>query len=350
VVTALYTNWYVWKQRPHHLVEALNARGGRVNVFSGRGVRSRGPALPPSNRLTTHVFLPISQQHRAPIRIGNDLIRRALEERWVRAPADLHIHASPPLHALSRKPGRLVYDCLDDWSAYPGWAGRTEAAERALCEQADRVWVISRPLFERFAALYGDKVEYVPNGADCRHFERTPQLRAALKPDRPVLGYIGAISEWFDVELLRGVAERLPDWELRLVGPSELTPERRRRLDLPNVRFLGRRAYEELPRHLAEMDVATIPFVLNDLIKATSPIKLYEYLAAGVPVVSTSMPEVTPLVEPGVVACADDPASFAEAACALRDSGQTARRQELARQFSWGARFAGPLDRALGAA
>lgn len=343
---ALYSNWYVWKQRPHHFVEVLNAQGIRCDVFSGRGVRSKGPRLPPGNSLTRHLFLPLSQQHRAPIRLGNDFIRLALEERWARCAADLHVHASPPLHRVRRRPKRLVYDCLDDWSAYPGWAGKTEVAEARLCDEADRIWVISRPLWERFHARWGDKVEYVPNGADCAHFEPVPSLRNPNRSTRPVLGYVGAMAGWFDVELIRGVAERLPDWEIRLIGPDELGA-RRSRLELPNVRFLGRQPYEALPRLLAEFDVATIPFELTDLIKATSPIKLYEYLAAGLPVVSTSMPEVLPLVEDGVVACADDPDAFAAAARTLRETHRVERRQARAREFSWAARFTGPLERAF---
>jgi glycosyltransferase involved in cell wall biosynthesis len=133
-----------------------------------------------------------------------------------------------------------------------------------------------------------------------------------------------------------------------LIGPTSLLrPEQREKLSLANIRLLGSQPYQALPELLAQVDVAMIPFMIDDLIKATSPIKLYEYLAAGLPVISTPMPEVLPFVEPGVVTCAESAAEFAQAAEELRSTAATLRRQEVARQHTWVQRFQTALTNLL---
>lgn len=270
----------------------------------------------------------------------NSLQRKRLLNRFISSEADIHVFAAIPFESLTHKPSFLIYDCMDDWSNFPFVPQSVVENERILCQMADRIWVVSEHIYQKFEPEFGRKLEYVPNGVDYDYFAVVPQLKT--QHFRPVLGYVGALHSWFDARLVATVADSLPNWDVILVGPIILSAEQRQTLNRPNIRFIGRRPFESLPEILASFDVAMIPFVLNDLTKATSPIKLYEYLAAGLPVVSTSMPEVLKLSKPGRVVCVDEPGAFAQAVLDLNQTNTPAmveKRQQIARQHTWQARF-----------
>jgi glycosyltransferase involved in cell wall biosynthesis len=264
--------------------------------------------------------------------------------RFLADPADCHVYARAPGPALAKKPRCLIYDCMDDWAGFPGALSDVLDREQELCEMADRIWVVSKYLENRLSR-FARKVQYVPNGVNFDHFARVPRLKHDCKrqSSRPVLGYMGALFSWFDAALVGNVARLLKDWSIVLIGPIELTTNQRRELDHPNIQLRGVCPYESLPTFIAEMDVAMIPFSISDLTKGTSPIKLYEYLAAALPVVATPMPEVLSFVEPGVVACAESPTSFANAVQQLFAGRRPDRCQEIAKQHSWRQRFTDAL-------
>jgi hypothetical protein len=113
-----------------------------------------------------------------------------------------------------------------------------------------------------------------------------------VQSGRPIVGYYGAMASWFDYELLAQAARKHHDFEFVLVGPNfQRTRISRSLTKLCNVHWLGQKQYDELPAYLYYFDVATIPFVLNDITRATSPAKLFEYMAGGKPIVTTNMPE-----------------------------------------------------------
>ncbi len=334
---ALYTNWFLLKQRPHHFVEAANRCGWRVEVYAVHGVLDHAPALAVPNRLNAALRLPFD---RVPvIHAANRASIERIHAAWAAADADLHVYATAPCDDLRRVPRRLVYDCMDEWSEFEGADPAIARREHALASAAHRIWATSRQIESNLRAKYGEKVEFVPNGVEFEHFAPVPAARAARSPTTAVLGYMGAIASWFDEELVRAVADLLPNWEIRLVGPVTLDPARRARLEHSRIRLLGKRPYDSLPAELAQFDVGMIPFQLTKLILGTNPVKLYEYLAAGLPVVATPMPEVEAFSEPGVARCASTAADFARTVRELRDSDAVARRQEIARGHGWTARF-----------
>jgi glycosyltransferase involved in cell wall biosynthesis len=109
---------------------------------------------------------------------------------------------------------------------------------------------------------------------------------------RPIAGYYGALAKWFDYRLLKSVAVLLPNWYFILIGLDyDGSVNRSRVLEYPNILWLGSKPYEKIPSYLKYFDVATIPFRLNEITHATSPLKLYEYMAAGKPIVTTAMNE-----------------------------------------------------------
>ncbi|WP_237392720.1 glycosyltransferase [Steroidobacter denitrificans] len=331
--------------------------GWEVDVFCQRNMRDTAPTLNYRPRVHSRSSPPSRLHHWPPTSAFARRYQRGIEHRilsdFISSRADLYVHYRRPLEYPARMgalPGSFVYDCVDDWEGFgSGDAAQVRAWEQALCERADRIWVVSRRLQEKFA-IWKDKISYVPNGVDYSHFARARDMRIesdARMPDkgRPRrLIYIGALQHWFDARLVGATAARLGGWEVQLVGSCQLDQQQRAYLARGNIRLLGRRDYQELPSLLAKADVAMIPFVMNDLIRGTNPIKLYEYLAAGVPVVASPMPEVLPYVKPGVVGCADDPAHFARLVEEFATAPNPDRCQAIARKCSWEARFLPVLE------
>ncbi len=217
---------------------------------------------------------------------------------------------------------------------------------------------------ELVAASAGDLLEKVrrdrpdailcPNGVDYRHFSRPPGEPPADVADlvdagRPVIGYYGAIAEWVDFGLIRTAAEKMSDVSFVFIGP-EYDASVRQHLDvfdLPNVRWLGVKDYDDLPDYLAAFDVATIPFVVNDVTQAVSPIKLFEYMAGGRPVVTPNLRECARYEAVLIAADADDYVAKLRQALALRhDPEHQALLRRTARANTWEMR-AGTLVDAL---
>jgi glycosyltransferase involved in cell wall biosynthesis len=203
---------------------------------------------------------------------------------------------------------------------------------------ADLVVTTSEPLCQA-RQQFNPHTEWIPNGVDFDHFARpvepAPEVR---RGGRPVVGFLGALAEWVDFDLLASVARRRPDWDLVLVGPGRVPAGL---ASLPNVRLLGPRPYAEAPRYLAAMDVALIPFRVDPVTRAADPIKVYEYLASGVPVVATALPALERLRD--VVRLSRSPDDMAlqigEALAAGRVADHAARQAE-ARRHTWDSRFA----------
>ncbi len=243
----------------------------------------------------------------------------------------------------------LVYDCADEHTAFPGLINKKTVAR------------MEAELFDRAAAslssageLYRSKKEMaprlaiIPNGADVAHFCCARQPGTAAPEElkdlpRPLVGYIGAISDWLDQELLMAAALAHPDWSVVLIGPVDTDAACLK--TLPNVRLLGHKAYSELPSYLNCFDVAVIPFKINELTRGVNPVKLYEYLAAGKPVVSSDLPEVRPFRP--LVSIAGEPDQFVrkiEEELAADSPEKAAERLRVAGLNSWEARAAAAVD------
>jgi glycosyltransferase involved in cell wall biosynthesis len=247
-----------------------------------------------------------------------------------------------------------VYDCVDDYveqtRSLRGRALMT-ACDRTAAMRSQLVFSTTHPVYERQRSL-NRKTHLVSNAGDYEHFARaadtsTTALEVVGLP-RPVFGFAGNfLATKVDFELLEHVASARSECTLLLIGPS--TPETLTSLErlgrLPNVRWLGRKPYDQLPTYVAAFDVGLIPYVANDYTRSCFPLKLYEYLAAGKPVVASGLPELAEM-EPDVV-LADSPASFVDAiGAALGRAGATdrARRMQIASRNSWEAR----TDKLLG--
>jgi glycosyltransferase involved in cell wall biosynthesis len=189
----------------------------------------------------------------------------------------------------------VVYYCVDEWSQFHYLDGqRMEAMERTLCRRADIVFATARTLAER-KAPYNPETHLALHGVDHALFSRALEKTTPVPSDlaalpQPVLGFFGTLQDWVDQELLAYLARRHPEWTFVLLG-DELTDLSRLKA-YPNIHFLGRKPHTELPGYCKGFAVGLIPYILDGRMRYINPLKLREYLSAGLPVVSTAIPEV----------------------------------------------------------
>jgi GT2 family glycosyltransferase/glycosyltransferase involved in cell wall biosynthesis len=191
---------------------------------------------------------------------------------------------------------KIIYDHYDDLDVSSG----SNKDHLALLDRADIVLVTSQKLMESVNSYRQDAI-LVPNGVDYLHIKASHPRPDALVPvdfrliiekGHPIIGYSGALAEWFDYELLKYLARSRPDFEFILIGVNyDQSLDRSGVLDINNVHWLGMKPYSQLFQYVWRFDVAIIPFKINKITLATSPIKLFEYMACRLPVVTTALPE-----------------------------------------------------------
>jgi glycosyltransferase involved in cell wall biosynthesis len=215
---------------------------------------------------------------------------------------------------------------MDDLAAFAQASPQLRAAQAQALELADLVFTGGRSIDAGVRGRTDAPVHLFPSGVEPEHFEAARSLRRTRT--RPVAGYVGVIDERLDLELIEALARALPDWDLEMVGPVfKIEPD-----DLPrarNLRYLGMQPYERLPEVLGGFDVALMPFALNEATRSISPTKTLEYLAAGLPVVSTRVPDVVSSFSEVVDLCADAEA-FAAACRKVLGHSLDGRDRQLA--------------------
>ena len=322
-----------WKvvntQRTHHLAREF-ARQGYVSIFDGSNSIDEVSGF---KEVEPNFFL---------YRGSDDILPRI---------------ADPILWTLTYnfdrrdayRPAHTIYDWIDDFEVFPFDRAFLEKNHERAMREANLVVSVARRLHDQAAKVRPDAL-YLPNGVEYEHFAGPPAQSDDGEPNdidaswrtNPIAGYYGAIAEWFDYEMLEAVARLRPDWNFLLIGPMHDNSLRERgqlMLDRPNVRWIGQRDYAQLPGYLRLFDVAMIPFVINNITLATSPLKLYEYFAGGKPVIATPMPECEAFAE---VHIARDAQEFSRALDIARAEGQDdqfrERQRRLGRENSWHAR------------
>jgi len=210
---------------------------------------------------------------------------------------------------------------------------------------ADLVLVTSQDLYQKAIILREDSL-LCPNGADYQHFHNPSgdsppaDMESVLAGGKPVVGYHGALARWFDYQLLKDLAQKRGDLEFVLIGVDhDQTLKGSGLVDIPNVHWLGRKPYQDLPGYLKYFDVGMIPFQVNEITNATSPIKLFEYFAAGIPTVVSPMAESQRY---DLVLTADGPEQWSkvldEAVVLSNDQGYRKELTHLGMDQSWKAR------------
>jgi glycosyltransferase involved in cell wall biosynthesis len=332
----------------------VNSIGYRAPTASkrdvGRAVAKLKAAAEPLREVEPNIFvlnpLVIPAYGRPAIR---ELSRRLLGAQVRRAMRRLGFHRpinwvfNPAAGIIAGELGEeaLIYHCVDEYTAFNGVASDALAGlERALLRQADAVFVSAERLLRSKSAA-NPRTFLVRHGVDFEHFRRaldpaTPVADALRGLPRPVIGYFGLIADdWVDVPLLAHVADHFARGSLVLVGKATMDVSALERR--PNVHLLGRKPYADLPGYCKGFDAAVIPFPVSEVTLNANPLKAREYLAAGLPVVSTPIPEVEVLGRCRIGA--DGPSFAAALEAAVADPGPRAERSESVRDQSWAARL-----------
>lgn len=263
---------------------------------------------------------------------------------WAYTPMELPV-------TVGLRPAVTVYDCMDELAGFRNAPPELHEREQQLFRQADLVFTGGHRLWEAkrlqhpHAYPFPSSVE-VPHFAQARQEQNDPADQEGIPSPR--LGFYGVLDERFDSALVSELARRRPEWAIVLLGPVVKVS----REELPqesNVHFLGQKSYTELPSYLSHWDVALLPFARNEATEFISPTKTPEYLAAGVPVVSTAIHDVVrPYGDLNLLRVADDAAGFEEAISAIlgeMDSevarDRQARADSYLQQLSWDHTWAG---------
>ena len=352
--------WDFRTQRPQHLATEMAAAGHRVFYIEMEQEHGPGTArqvapgvhvirLPSRGMRTLAAYtgVPGPQQARAWVdhfhaladAVGASAVAHVVIEHpywW-----NLARHLSPQY--------QVTFDCMDDIGGFSNTEPHVLEAEMDMIARADKMVVSSQYLYDKFGTMRD--LVMVRNGTDVSHFigqaDDAPApdwLAGKLKPGAIRVGYVGAIAEWFDTDLLERVARDNPDFDIHLCGAVTAEPPvRLGKLD--NVTLHGEIPYRDVPAFHKQMDVLIIPFQLLPIIKACDPVKFYEYSAVMRPTVATSLPELDRVGD--LVFRADDPHSFAEqvrrAAPLARDADFGRRLRQYALDNAWTFRAADML-------
>jgi len=358
LVCLSHLRWSWVYQRPQHLMKRA-ARDRRVFVFEEPVTDAARPWMdittPAPNVTVATPHLPdgLSTTER-------QMVQRELLDSWLGREGvrrfTLWYYTPMALPFTSHlEPEGIIYDCMDELSAFAGAPPELVGLERQLFSRADIVFTGGHSLYES-KRRHHPQVHAVPSSVDFDHFAQARQLddpedQASLP--RPRLGYCGVIDERLDLGLIDAIATARPDWQLVFVGPvTKVDPARLPRQ--ANIHYLGGRSYDQLPRYLSGWDVALLPFAHNDSTKFISPTKTPEYLAAGRRVVSTSVRDVVRTFGNGeFIEVADDPRDFIAAIERCLTEDDPTRQQRVDRFLalqSWDrtwARMQALMSRAL---
>ena len=194
----------------------------------------------------------------------------------------------------------IIYDFIDEIDVFDGDQDQIARGHEFLLRNAHIVLATAKKLVEQAKNLRPDVI-YSPNGVVYEHFAKAARneypyppadLASLVALHQPIIGYYGALARWFDYDLLKQVALLKPQYQFVLIGPDyDGTLQKTDLLAISNVHWLGVKPYKELPHYLQYFDVATIPFIVNEITHATSPLKLFEYMAGEKPIVITPMRE-----------------------------------------------------------
>ena len=242
----------------------------------------------------------------------------------------------------------VLYDCMDDWETFQNLGPFNVSEEKHLVNEAD-VLIVTGAELERKYRAQGLNPVLARNGADYPFFAKAQPNDLLAGVPRPVVGYFGAIADWIDLDLVYEVARLRPQYSFVLIGQvfgRDVSPLEK----LPNVRLLGNKPYADIPSYLHDFDACLIPFLLNQVTKATDPVKLYEYLSLGKPVVATDMAELSQCG--GLLYIGKDAEDFArklDLALAEKDADLIQRRIDFAKSNTWTSRVE-QIGRAAGQA
>lgn len=370
MITTSAGDWEGVQHRPHHFMKRA-AKSGRTVIYIEPPVSLLGPLK--NKRLlenwrrwrsgvqkTDEKLYVLSPPPVLPFGSKNRMINR-INQRWIASAvknamkiigkerAELYSFLPNSVDMFKHIPfERIYYDCVDDHASFTGLIKPEliEEMEKELMEKAHVCFATARQLLED-RKDWSANFHLVQNGAEYDHFAKV-QTETLLTPHdiagipHPIIGFVGGISDWIDLDLIAGAARNLEKCSFVMIGPVDTNINQFK--GLHNVHFLGSKPYKNLPNYIQSFDACLIPFRMNKLTKSVNPIKMYEYLSAGKPVISTPLPEVvhhSDVID--IVEHADELVASIKRLIEQTDDASSvekvAARQIVGRENSWDARW-----------
>lgn len=225
-------------------------------------------------------------------------VKKAMRKLDFQNPVNMVFNPAAGLLAGKLNEEKLIYYCVDEYTAFTGAAAGLKEIEEDLFRKSDLVIVSAEKLFESKKA-FNENTFIIRHGTDWRHFRNALNDETRIPDEiknlpRPIIGFHGLLADWVDYELIKKIAEHFKNGSVVLIGKIAVDAERKIKIldGIANIHFLGRKPYADLPSYCKGFDVALNPFTINELTLAANPLKVREYLAAGLQVVSTDIPEV----------------------------------------------------------
>lgn len=278
-----YIRNHIFGDRKRNFLPKLKTITENLSVFYGPPLFHFSQQFQVINRTNHKITIGILQTYFKQLNFDQPIL-------WVTSP--LHVEVIGKFHE------RLsVYDCMDNHSAFHNIGSQlsriNQLLEKQLISKVDVVFCTSRNLEQRIRKLHHN-VNLSQNAVSDTFLQ--PQCLGADLPEdfpnsnNPKIGFIGTVYSWVDVDALVKMAETHPEWDIIIIGPLHFQIKIQK--PIKNLFFLGKKPYDILPQYLSRFDVGLIPFKINELTIDVNPVKLYEYFAFGIPVVSTTLPEV----------------------------------------------------------
>jgi glycosyltransferase involved in cell wall biosynthesis len=246
----------------------------------------------------------------------------------------LSSHPNVVDYFTDHKKALKIYYCVDDFTVIPGVDNKLiEQMEIELINESNIILYTARILKEKFQNAIAE-THYLPHGVDNEHFSVKEPINKFPDIKKPIIGFFGLLSEWVDFDLIIEVAKIKKEWSFLFIGNSEINTQRAD--DIDNIYLIGPVPYSELPVYASSFDVGLIPFKINKLTKAVNPLKFLEYMALGIPVVSTPLPELMQFKDYVYFGTnTDEIISAINSALSSLNDSQRAKRIHLAGLNSW---------------
>ena len=337
-------NWDTRYQRPNHLAAGLRQKGHRIFYISVNLFKTYSYSYREINKHIYELTLPYYKDvsiYNEDINNGFEILKIAFDNIY----RDFSIKESiafvefPTWYSAVKYlkesyNSKVVFDVLDEFSGFSNIHKDINCYQDMLISISDLCIATSRKIFNDLKTKT-ECIKTIPNATEFEYFSILPENNILSNIKKPVIGYYGAIAEWFDIDLIEYTALKHPEWSLVLIG-STWGSDAEKLKPYENIYLPGEMPYKELTKYLYWFDVCLIPFKICALILSTNPVKFYEYISSGKPVVSTNLPELEPYKE--LLYISHTKEEFVEnIELALKESDEKIkkRRIETARNNDW---------------
>ena len=341
-------NWDFRFQRPQQIASRFAKKGHRVFYLSVDLKKQPSYTKRKVGENVFEVTLPFQDNitiYNIDLQEGMERLTNSMRALWM----DFEIKESvafvefpywyPLVNHLKDEYGtKVVYDCLDEFSGFGNVGTKIEGAEERLLKLSDLCVTTATRLYEKMENRIENLV-LIRNGTEFDHFHHLPPNNLLSHIKKPIIGYYGAIAEWFDTEPVEHIVAQRPEWSVVLIGHT-FGSDVARLKKYKNVHLFEEVPYSQLPQYLYWFDVCIIPFKINKLTLSTNPVKFYEFMSSGKPVVSSKLPELSPYTE--YLYLYEEKEEFLkniELALKENDEGLVSERVKLAKANDWENRF-----------